>query len=144
MHVSLLSRLALVAATAGALLGCPRPTSPAPAAAVASSVPAFRYDPADHMMAPPAGAEVLGFDGDLAYVSSSFVAVDGTRLLIRKVSCGRCRRVMGWSFTGEPARMTNDELKELQLRLGLDAAVAPLRSVAAWRGQSMPSLASPR
>ncbi len=84
----------------------------------------------------PSTAVVVGsrrLDGELSYVA----IVDG-RVWVRMITCGRCRRVMGWSFVGDLAAMTDRQLRELQRTLGIGDDVSPLRTVEAWRAQKLP------
>lgn len=60
------------------------------------------------------------------------LALEGDRLWIRRVTCAKCRRVLGFSFGGDLPRMRDDELREVQARLGLPADPV-LRTADAWR-----------
>ncbi|MBI5547152.1 MAG: hypothetical protein HY901_25000 [Deltaproteobacteria bacterium] len=86
---------------------------------------------------PPPRAEVLHEHPDPRDVpgQSLTVAVEGERLWIRRVTCGRCRRVMGWSMVGDLPRMRAEDLVQVQARLGLPAEPV-LRDARAWREAS--------
>ncbi len=60
------------------------------------------------------------------------VVLEGTRLWIEVMTCGRCRRVMGWSFVGDLELLTDGQLLRLQQEIGLPANLAAMRSPSAW------------
>ena len=83
---------------------------------------------------PPASAEVIhesASDGGMPG-RSLVLALEGERLWFSLVSCGRCRRVLGWSFGGDLPKLTDEQLHVMQQRLGLPSD-PPLRTAAAWR-----------
>jgi hypothetical protein len=83
---------------------------------------------------PPDGAEVISrMQGDGGSRGRSLVlALEGERLWFSLVTCGICRRILGWSFGGDLPKLTDEQLHVVQSRLGL-AADPPLRTAAAWR-----------
>lgn len=92
--------------------------------------------PVDHVLAiPPDVADKLfdtrseqgGADRELT------IAVEGDRLWIRAVTCGRCRRIMGWGFVGELSRLSDAQLVSVQKRVGLPDDVGALRTAGAWK-----------
>ncbi|MBK7579938.1 MAG: hypothetical protein IPI67_06995 [Myxococcales bacterium] len=84
---------------------------------------------------PPAGAEVIRVEPEreMNPGRSLVVALEQDRLWFRLVSCGACRRIMGWSFVGELARLSDAQLRDIQQRLGLPLNVPALRTSQAWR-----------
>lgn len=83
---------------------------------------------------PPAGTEVLRHDARTPEPPGQevLVAAEGERLWVRAVSCGACRRVMGWSFVGDLPRLRDTEIQSLQERLGLPRDPV-LKTAAAWK-----------
>jgi len=63
---------------------------------------------------------------------SLVLGVEGERLWFRLVTCGACRRIMGWAFVGNLARMSDAQLAMTQTRLGLSPKPA-MRTREAWR-----------
>jgi len=86
---------------------------------------------------PPPSAEIVfeAKDPSGAPGQSLTVAVEGERLWIRRVTCGRCRRVLGWSLVADLPRTGAEDLRQLQVKLGL-ASLPPLRDARAWRKAS--------
>lgn len=84
---------------------------------------------------PPQGIEVIRDEPrrDMAPGRSLVVALEGERLWFRLVTCGACRRVMGWAFVGDLPNITDEQLRVIQERIGLPASVPPLRTARAWR-----------
>ena len=64
---------------------------------------------------------------------SLVVAVEGERLWVRQVTCGMCRRIMGWSFVGDLPKLGEDQLRAIQTRLGLPASAPTLKTAKDWR-----------
>lgn len=94
--------------------------------------------PVDHALdTPPPVAEVLlderGGSGPRG--THTTVGAVGERLWVRAITCGGCRRIMGWAFVGDLPRLDDAQLLSLQRRLRLPAELGPLRDVAAWRMQ---------
>ncbi|MBI3203481.1 MAG: hypothetical protein HYZ29_18225 [Myxococcales bacterium] len=83
---------------------------------------------------PPAGAQVIRDEPrrDFAPGRSLTVALEGERIWVRLVSCGACRRVMGWAFVGDLSLLSDEQLDSLQERVGLPASPR-LGTAAAWR-----------
>ncbi|APR79017.1 Hypothetical protein A7982_04364 [Minicystis rosea] len=85
---------------------------------------------------PPAGAEILATDSEPGHpIKREYVvALDarGTRLWVRAVTCGDCRRMLGWSFVGDLARLEPGDLQTVQGRLGLPRDPV-LKTADAWR-----------
>ena len=65
-------------------------------------------------------------DGDWI-VPSGVIYRDGPRLSATRVTCPRCRRVMGVKFYGEPARLTADQRADVRRRFSgfVDEVIAP-------------------
>ncbi len=84
---------------------------------------------------PPAGAQVIRVEPERATNPgrSLVVALEGDRLWFRLVSCGACRRIMGRAFVAELSKLSDAQLKDIQLRVGLPADVRPLHTPDAWR-----------
>jgi hypothetical protein len=59
------------------------------------------------------------------------IAFDGRLLWIRAVTCGKCRRVMGWAFVGVLDELSDAQLADVQDRAQLPKAPL-LRTPAAW------------
>jgi hypothetical protein len=102
------------------------------------------YQPADFMPAPPETAVVLSSPKEVVFTSTAYVALDGETIWIRRVTCGKCRRISGWSFIGNLPELDSKQLLTLQTAIGLDSTVPALRSAAEWQKQPMPSLVAPR
>jgi hypothetical protein len=83
---------------------------------------------------PPDRVEVLADQRSKEFSPgrSLVLGVEGERLFFRLVTCGACRRIMGWAFVGNLARMSDDQLALTQTRLGLSPKPA-LRTREAWR-----------
>lgn len=84
---------------------------------------------------PPAGAEIIREEPrrEFAPGRSLTVALEGDRLWIKLISCGACRRVMGWSFVGDLSKLSDKQLSVAQARIGLPETLPPLRTPKAWR-----------
>ncbi len=94
---------------------------------------AGRWMPADTLRV-PADVEIV-FDAkgpDRPPQARLQIATRGDELYIKHVTCGACRRIIGRGFVGYPARMSAEQLREVQGRLGLAAELAPLTDTAAW------------
>ncbi len=91
---------------------------------------------------PPAGAEVIyRMQSDGGRPGRSLVlALEGERLWFSLVSCGMCRRILGWSFGGDLPKLSDEQLHVVQSRLGLPVD-PPLRTSAAWRERMKTSAA---
>jgi hypothetical protein len=99
--------------------------------------------PVDVLRVPPENAEILWEDSSNpaqrgrsqglhdANLSVSVGIEDGW-LFIARVSCGRCRRILGWSFAGDLARMDDSALRVAQQLAGL-AGEPRLRTAQEWR-----------
>lgn len=87
-----------------------------------------------HEQFPPAGVALVIEQAAQGFAPrrSLALAVEGDQLWFRLVTCGACRRVMGWAFAGSLSRMTDEQLGATQTRLGLPASPA-LRTREAWR-----------
>ncbi len=98
------------------------------------------YQMADALHDPPSTSTVLSEPKTAEYWSTtSYVALEHNRLLVHKVTCGECRRVMGLSFVGDVTAMTDGQRISVQTYLvGLPDTVPPLRSAEAWRAQAIP------
>jgi hypothetical protein len=92
---------------------------------------------------PPPSAEIIhSSPGDSSPPQRQLtVAVEGERLWYRLVTCGICRRVMGWSFVGDLPLLTDEQLRTNQARLGIPPSTPPLRTADDWRRyyRSLPS-----
>jgi hypothetical protein len=64
---------------------------------------------------------------------SLVVALEGERLWFRLVTCGMCRRVMGYAFVGDLPRLSDEQLRAIETRLGLPPSTPPLRTAKEWR-----------
>lgn len=102
------------------------------------------YQPADAIPQPPDTAVVLAAPTGSDSVDDAYIALESERLWVRRVVCGRCRRVLGWSLIGDIPSMSEQQLLDLQAALGFNNTVPALRTADAWRRQPMPSIASPR
>jgi hypothetical protein len=60
------------------------------------------------------------------------ILLEGETLYVEKVTCGSCRRVIGWGFSGELDALSDDQLRAIQTKLGLDREPL-LDSPEAWR-----------
>lgn len=81
-----------------------------------------------HQQTPPAGAGAAL----LRRGSGLWVGVVGRTVWVRKISCGACRRIMGWTAVFDPSALDDAARVALQRLVGLPLA-PPLRSAAAWR-----------
>jgi hypothetical protein len=59
--------------------------------------------------------------------------LDGETLYIKKVTCGSCRRVIGWGFSGQLDALSDEQLRALQTKLGFGREPTLLDSAEAWR-----------
>jgi hypothetical protein len=81
----------------------------------------------------PKGAKVI-FDAhhvDVDRQPGLTLAIEGETLYIRHVTCGACRRILGDGFRGQPAQMSEKQLREMQTRLGLGVEMPLLDSTEA-------------
>lgn len=97
------------------------------------------YQPADFIPDPPATALILSEPKAVEFTNTAYVALVGETVWVRRVLCGGCRRVTGWSFIGSVPELSTAQLLALQSAIGLDASVPALKSVAEWKKQRMPS-----
>lgn len=83
---------------------------------------------------PPAGAQILRQDRQMDNPPGQevVIAAEGNRLWIKVVTCGHCRRVIGWSFVGDLPLLRDDEIRGLQTELGLPADPV-LKTPDAWK-----------
>lgn len=70
---------------------------------------------------------------ELAPGRSLTIAHEGERLWVQRVTCGACRRVMGWAFVGDLPGMKPEQLRDLQTRLDIGADAPLLETIADWR-----------
>ena len=72
-------------------------------------------------------------DGPGARVAGLEVALRGDVVVVRRTTCGNCRRIMGWAFAGNLSKMSDADLRTLACRTrgqadgGLD-----LRTARGW------------
>ncbi len=96
---------------------------------------AGQWRPVDHVRLPE-GAVVLyeasAPDPARRQQRQLTVAVLGEELIVRKVTCGNCRRVLGEGFTGRLDLLAEGQVLDVQARLGLPEGPA-LRTAEAWR-----------
>lgn len=88
------------------------------------------------MLRPPTSAQII-FEAkhlDIHQQPSLVILLDGETLYIKAVTCGACRRVMGNGFAGVLTALSDEQLRALELGLGLAADAPLLDSAAAWRG----------
>lgn len=102
------------------------------------------YATAQQIPNPPDSATVLSEPRSIRFSDTPFIALEGEWLWIRRVTCRRCRVILGWSFIGHVASMNPRQLLALQRALGIDKDVPALRTPEAWRNHPMPSLTPPR
>lgn len=94
--------------------------------------------PVDHALdTPPDSAEMLLGEREAREPrpKETSVGAEGERLWVRAVTCGNCRRIMGWAFVGDLPRLDDAQISSIQKRLGMPPEVGPLRTVSAWRAQ---------
>lgn len=85
---------------------------------------------------PPTSAQII-FEAkhlDIHQQPSLVILLDGETLYIKAVTCGACRRVMGNGFAGVLTALSDEQLRALEIGLGLAADAPLLDSAAAWRG----------
>lgn len=102
------------------------------------------YQAVDFLPAPPVDAVILSEPKEIVFASTAYVALDGETIWIRRVTCGGCRRIVGWSFIGNVSELSLRQLLTLQSDIGLEATVPALESAAEWQKQPMPSLVPSR
>jgi hypothetical protein len=91
------------------------------------------FAPVDHDIGPRSGVEILSrATGSGTRDASLRVVIDGDLIAVHQVTCGACRRVMGWSLLAEPANLPADLLSALQEHTGLPRSPL-LRTTAAWQ-----------
>jgi hypothetical protein len=85
--------------------------------------------------APPQDAEVIREEPrrEMTPGRSLVVSIQGDHLWFRLVSCGACRRIMGWVFAGRLSKLSDAQLRDVQKRIGLPDDVPPLHTPDAWR-----------
>lgn len=92
------------------------------------------YAPVDLAVgAPPAAAEVVHEESAPPFNRSLLIALEGERIWIRMVTCGSCRRVMGWAFVGDLDKMSDEGLQGLAQRLRLPQDTPLMRTSGEWR-----------
>lgn len=92
------------------------------------------YVPVDTLVsvAPPLdGAREIVARSSGSRGASVGVRVLGTVIEARVVTCGTCRRVMGWGFIGDLRRMADDDLRVIACRL-TGRVGADLRTADGW------------
>ncbi len=84
---------------------------------------------------PPARAEIIRLEPreEGAPGRELSVGVEDERLWVSYVTCGTCRRIMGWAFVGDLRRLSEVQLRAAQKRLGLPDSAPTLKTAAAWR-----------
>jgi hypothetical protein len=95
---------------------------------------AGRWVPVDTLR-PPASAQTV-FEAthpDMEKQPSLVIKLDGETLYIEKVTCGSCRRVIGWGFSGQLDALSDEQLRALQTKLGFGRDPVLLDSAEAWR-----------
>jgi hypothetical protein len=95
---------------------------------------AGRWVPVDTVR-PPTSAETV-FEAthtDIEQQPSLAILLDGETLYIKWVTCGSCRRVIGFGFSGDLAAMSDEQLRAMQTKLGLARDAALNDSAAGWR-----------
>jgi hypothetical protein len=103
------------------------------------------YAAGDGTPAPPAGAVVLTQPKDVATTSVSYVAVDERRIWVRRITCAKCARIIGWGFVGDFAELKPEQMKKLQVAIGLKDSDAPMMNAEAWKKfGALPDLTPPR
>jgi hypothetical protein len=95
---------------------------------------AGRWVPVDTLR-PPESAQII-FEAthpDMEKQPSLVIMLDGETLYIKKVTCGSCRRVIGWGFSGQLDALSDEQLRALQTKLGFGREPTLLDSAEAWR-----------
>jgi hypothetical protein len=95
---------------------------------------AGRWVPVDTLR-PPTSAQTV-FEAASPGVEqqpSLIILLDGGTLYIKQVTCGSCRRVIGWGFSGQLDILNDEQLLALQVKLGLGFEAPLLDSADAWR-----------
>ena len=84
---------------------------------------------------PPASAEVIAnrARSEFAPGEELTIALEGERLFVRHVTCGACRRVLGFAVVADLNRLQDDGLRMVQARAGLAADAPLLPNANAWR-----------
>jgi hypothetical protein len=87
------------------------------------------------MLRPPTSAEIIfeAASRDIEQQPSLTILLDGETLYVKQVTCGSCRRVIGWGFSGELDALSDEQLRALQVKLGLAVDAPLLDSPDAWR-----------
>jgi hypothetical protein len=95
---------------------------------------AGRWVPVDTLDTPPGVQPVFEAQHpDHEKQPSLVITLDGGTLYIEQVTCGSCRRVTGWGFSGELEALSDEQLRALQTKLGLGREPPPLDSAEAWQ-----------
>ncbi len=92
---------------------------------------------------PPPEAEVIRREPrrDFAPGRELVVALEADRLWIKLITCGACRRVMGVSFVGKLSKLSDEQMRVVQERIGLGdepLLASPAAWRAAYRGRPLP------
>jgi hypothetical protein len=82
---------------------------------------------ADVYLEPPEGWDA----GPPAAEGQVRVATKAPSIWVQRKTCPNCRKMLGWTFLGEPARMREADLLALQKVSGRRAD-QPMRDVATW------------
>jgi hypothetical protein len=118
---------------------CPPPSDDDRSQAVILCDPAGRitgtWAPVDVLAdVPPSTAELLAdepLDLEDGRGRSLRVGIAGTKIYVRRITCSRCRRVLGWAFAGDLALLSDDDLRRAQARVGFPPDPL-LRTREAW------------
>lgn len=62
----------------------------------------------------------------------TWVSASETQLRVQVYTCHSCRRPRGWCFVGDPSRMSDEQLQDLQQQLGVEPQPL-LRKPSQWR-----------
>jgi hypothetical protein len=87
---------------------------------------------ADMVHIPSDALVVFEAEGTSQDRPSLVVAQLGETLYLRHITCGACARTMGYGFSGRPSAMTEAQLLDLQVALGLPAELPPLTRLTTW------------
>jgi hypothetical protein len=95
---------------------------------------AGRWVPVDTLRPPESAQTVFeAAPADIEKQPSLTILLDGETLYIKKVTCGNCRRVIGWGFSGDLTALSDEQLRKLQTKLGFGREPQLLDSAEAWR-----------
>lgn len=110
---------------------CPEPLPESLRCGTTGRVSGVYADAYAYLALPPGAESLYERHSSDDQRSAVLVSFDGPTVWLQLLQCGGCRKLVGWSFVGYPADLTDAQLQEVATRAGLPAG-PPLRSRVEW------------